>query len=145
MNWKREIVEKLQQYELMEHALKNIPEEISRLESYSTGMRSLTACAIPTKGGGNRYENMLINNLVQKQELRWTLGQIRRWMKMVDQGMEILEGDERQILERMYIYPEEGAAHRLCAELGIEQSSLYRKREAALRKLTLAMYGTLES
>lgn len=145
MNWKREVVDKLRRYDLMQHAARNIPEEISRLEINSKGMRKATACAVPTKGGGNRYEEMLINNLVQRQEMRWTLEQIQRWLQVVNRGMEALDPVEKQILERMYIYPESSAQERLCADLGIETSSLYRRRENALRKLTLAMYGTMES
>lgn len=145
MNWKHEVMDKLRRYDLMQHAARNIPEEISRLEINSLGLRSHTSSTVPTKGGGNRYEEMLINNLVQRKEMSWTLEQIQRWLQVVNRGMDALDPVEKQILERMYIYPEISAHERLCADLGIETSSLYRKRETALRKLTLAMYGTMES
>ena len=49
------------------------------------------------------------------------------------------------VLTRFYIYPERGGVSRLCEELGVEQSSVYRKRDKALERFTLALYGELES
>ena len=37
------------------------------------------------------------------------------------------------------------AMDRLCTELGMEQSSIYRKRDEALRHFTVAMYGFSET
>lgn len=145
MNWKREVLEKLHQYPLMEIAARNLPEEINRLEHESLGLRSGIGSAISGKGGGSHYEERLINNLILRQEMQQSLDQILWWINGVQQAMAVLPSDERVILERMCLYPEDNAQQRLCAELGIEQSSLYRKRESALRKLTIAMYGRLES
>lgn len=34
---------------------------------------------------------------------------------------------------------------RLCEELGLEKATVYRRRDAALRHFTLALYGVTES
>jgi len=58
--------------------------------------------------------------------------------------MGVLTPEEKQILHRLLIYPEKRALERLSLELGIEQSSIYRKRDDALRHFTLAYYGVTE-
>lgn len=145
MKWRNEAVEKLRQYDTMCHALRNIPEEIIRLKMDARSMRGGSTDTTPVKGGGSRREEALINNLVERQELEWTLQQVKRWIRITERGLSALPEDERLVLQRMYIYPERGAIERLCAELGMEQSSVYRKRDQALYRFTAALYGLQES
>ena len=65
------------------------------------------------------------------------------WVQIVDRGLSILAKEERQILRRLYIYPEKNGLQRLCDELGMEHSSIYRRRDKALQTFTLALYGAL--
>lgn len=95
----------------------------------------------PVKGGGGHREEALINNFVQRQELKLTLEQVKRWLHVTDRGLLALTEEERLVLQRLYLYPEKGAIDRLCNELGVEQSSVYRKRDQALERFTIAMYG----
>ena len=144
MKWRNEAMEKLKQYDAMCHALDNIPLEIDRLRSDMRRLRSALGENTPVRGGGYR-EDAMIDNLAQRQELEWALQQVKRWLQVADRGLNALPEDERMILQRMYIYPERGAAERLCAELGLEQSSVYRKRDQALYRFTTALYGLQES
>jgi hypothetical protein len=56
-----------------------------------------------------------------------------------------LTPEERLVLLRIFILPESGSIQRLCDELNVEQSSVYRKRDKALEAFTLALYGRVES
>lgn len=141
MKWKNEAMDKLRRYDVMRQALRNIPAEIERLEEAACAMRGATTDRTPVKGGGSRREEALINNLMERQELEWTLEQVKRWLKITDRGLLALKEDERLVLRRLYLYPEKGAIERLCNELGVEQSTIYRKRDHALERFTLAMYG----
>ena len=145
MKWKNEAMEKLRRYDAMRQALQNIPEEISRLKADACALRGATTDATPVRGGGSRREEALINNLVERQELEWTLKQVKRWLAVADRGLLALPQDERLVLQRLYLYPEKGALDRLCNELGVEQSTIYRKRDQALHRFTVAMYGFLET
>lgn len=138
-------MEKLRRYEAMRQALRNIPEEIDRLKADACALRGATTDTTPVKGGGSRREEALINNLVERQELEWTLQQVQRWLCTADRGLAALTPDERLVLQRLYLYPERGALERLCSELGVEQSSIYRKRDQALHRFTVAMYGFLDT
>lgn len=144
MQWKNEAMEKLRRYDAMRQALRNIPEEIARLKADACTLRGATTDTTPVKGGGSRREEALINNLVERQELEWTLKQVKRWLSVADRGLLSLPDDERLVLQRLYLYPEKGAIERLCNELGVEQSSIYRKRDQALRRFTLSLYGFTE-
>lgn len=141
MNWKAEAIEKLRRYDAMRQAVANLPEEISRLELDATRIRSANLDATPVKGGGNKREDALLSNMVHRQELQWALEQAGMWMKTADRAMGTLAPEERLVLTRLYIYPEQRGVDRLCGELGVEQSSVYRRRDTALRKFTLALYG----
>lgn len=144
MNWKSEAVEKLRQYEAKKQSLKNIPEEIKRLESVMCSIRSASADGTPVSGGGSGREDMMLSNIVHRGELERSLEQAQKWVALVDAGLGVLSQEERLILERFYIRPERGNVDRLCSELGIEQSSVYRRRDAALCRFTKALYGWME-
>ena len=144
MNWKAEATEKLRRYGAMRIASLNIPQEIKRLEYESRKIRSSRTDATPVKGGGSGREEALLNNMIQRQELDNALRQTNLWLKNTDRAMGVLSIEEQQILHRLLIYPEKNSVERLCFDLGIEQSSIYRKRDEALKNFTLAYYGTCE-
>lgn len=145
MNWKNEAMEKLRNYDAMACCVVNIPRELERLKIAAASIRGARTDGDPVRGGGNRREEMLMDNMVRRQELQWKLEQARRWVTCTDQALGTLTPDEKLVLSRMYIYPEKGSLERLCGELGIEQSSVYRKRDKALYRFTLALYGGTES
>ena len=142
MNWKQEAVEKLRRYDAMRLATINIPQELERLEIDAHSIRSARTDATPVSGGGNRREEAMMNNILHRQELAWTLQQAQMWLQTTDRALTALTPEEKQILHRLYIYPEKGNLERLCKELGVEASSIYRRRDKALEHFTLAFYGT---
>lgn len=87
----------------------------------------------------------MINNIVCRQELQWSLEQAQQWMQSVTSALEALTPEEKGVLYQLYVYPTAGAMDRLCEKLRLEKSSIYRKRDSALRKFTLALYGAVES
>lgn len=145
MNWRNEAIDKLHRYDLMRNALQNIPDEIARLKAEAVAIRSASANSFFVKGGGGDREDARINNLVRRHELEETLRQVRQWLNVTDRALLALKDDERLILQRLYLYPQKGAIDLLCNELGLEQSSVYRKRDQALSRFTVAIYGFLET
>lgn len=145
MDWKKEAADKLRKYSAKKEAIRTIPEEIRLREEMFAGIRSASADSTPVAGGGSTREDMLLSNIVHRQELQSALKQARRWVGIVDRGMSVLTEEERLILDRFYIHPAKGNVERLCGELKIEQASAYRRRDAALRHFTIALYGITES
>ena len=145
MNWKEEAMDKLRKYGAMRTAVVNIPMEIKRLEIDAKSIRSAKIDGSPIPGGGNRREEAMINNIAHRQELAWTLEQANLWLRITDRAFTVLTHEEKQILHRLYIYPEKGNLEKLCAELKIEKSSIYRRRDKALEHFTYALYGITET
>ena len=144
MNWKNEAMEKLRKYDLMRRAAYNLPRQIRQLEEDAQAVRSAKLTGAKVQGG-NRYEDILIDNLVYLQELEKSLEQTQEWLASVEDALDALERDEQTILQYLYINPEAGAVTGLCDALGVEHSTVYRKRDKALQRFTLALYGALES
>lgn len=145
MKWKNEAMDKLRNYHIMRQAFLNLPEEIIRLEEESRKIRSVTPDVTPVKSGGSKREEILLNNLVQREELARSLGQVKQWLTICERGLKALTEDERLILQRLYLNPEQGSMQRLCIELGVEQSTVYRRRDEALHRFTVALYGFTET
>lgn len=141
MNWKVEAAEKLNNYYPMRQALQNIPEEIRRLEADVKAIGGVSPDKIVVRGNGGKREDRLMENLIQRQELNHRLKQAASWVKMTDKALEVLAPDEKLILYRLYIQPQKDGMQRLMEELGVEQASIYRKREKALHRFTTALYG----
>ena len=141
MNWKAEAKEKLRRYDAMRLATINIPQELQRLEIDAQSIRSSRTDSTPVQGGGSKREEAILNNILHRQELAWTLEQAQAWMRVTDRALTCLTNQEKQILTRLYIYPEKGGLERLCKELNMETSSIYRHREQALKRFTMALYG----
>lgn len=141
MNWKEEAIDKLHKFDAVRHSLVNLTEEIRRLESEAKSLRGATLDKIPVQGGGSRREDVWLNNMVRRMELQQKLQRNQSWMQCTQRALGALSQKERLILLRLYISPEKKAPERLCAELGMERSTLYRHRDRALEKFTLALYG----
>ena len=142
MNWKEEAMEKLRRYRLMANSAHSIPMELERLAEEAQTLRTA-----PFGGGSRRnlrsHEDRLLDNLTQRQALEQQLERVECWVQVTQQALEQLEPREQTILRRLYMEGMDTSA--VGRELGLERSSLYRLRDEALKKLTIAMYGGIES
>lgn len=145
MNWKNEAIEKLEQYGARKQSLRSIPEEIALLESAAANIRSVTCDSVRVKGTGSGREDLLLSNLMKREELSWALEQAQRWVGLVESGLSVLSDEERSILEAFYIRNEKGAADRLAGDLAMDVKTVYRRKDAALRRFTIALCGCVES
>ena len=146
MDWKQEAETKLLQYVARQQALTSIPEEIARLELDYNGLRASSPGDVHVTGGSeDRREDAMLSNIVRRQELRRQLESAQRWIALTDGGLSALNDEERLVLDRFYIHRRKGACEQLCEELDREKAQVYRRREKALRRFTLALYGGLES
>lgn len=144
--WKYKAIDKLKDYTAQKASLENIPEEISRLESEAYSIKSATADGTPVKGGGSGREDRLLSNIARRGELDLMLDRAKKSVSIVERGLNVLNQEERHILDVMYIYREKGYVNRLMTEYNLaEESSLYKKANKALLHFTIAMYGSTES
>lgn len=141
MNWKSEAIERLNRYPAMVRAVENIPLELNRLRWDMEGIKSIRTDKIPSPGASGPMDDKMINNIIKREELNRALESAKIWVETTDSAMNVLTQEEQTILKCMYVEPKRGVVNFLCSELGVEQSSVYRRRDAALYRFTMALYG----
>lgn len=144
--WKYKAIDKLKDYTAQKASLESIPEEIKRLESEACSIKSATADGSPVKGGGSGREDRLLSNIARREELKAMLYRANLSVRMVDRSLGVLSGEEKHLLDIMYVVNEKGRVNRLMDELHLaEESSLYKRVNKALIRFTVAMFGATES
>jgi DNA-directed RNA polymerase specialized sigma subunit len=145
MNWKHEAVNKLRRYDAMQRATVNLPLEIKRLKAETEAVRSGLQVGFAGGKSSRSKEDALLDNLMKRQQLQWSLDQAESWTGTVSRALGALEPEEQLILQQLYILPREGAVGQLMERLSVERSTVYRRRDKALKKFTLSLYGGEES
>nr|DAP82314.1 MAG TPA: Protein of unknown function (DUF722) [Caudoviricetes sp.] len=145
MRWDVEAIAKLREYTVRKAALDNLPAEIERLEQEYGRIRSATTDGTPVRGGGNAREDMLLSNICLREELKLRLADTQEWIATMDNALAALTDEERLVLDRFYINPHKGSIDRLCGELNMELAGVYKRKGKALRRLTIILYGCVES
>jgi len=146
MNWKREAIDKLRNYDVHKQAIESIPMEIKRLEVKYTSIRSATTDSTPVSGGdGSIREDALLSNIVHRDELKRRLKEAWLWVFIVDKALDALGDEDRLVLDRFYIHRAKDNVGELCERLNLEKTAVYDRRDKALRRFTIALYGVTET
>ena len=144
-NWCIFAIQRLKDYEDRKTAVDNITEQISVLNDKFTSIRSATTDSTPVQGGNeNRREQMLIHNISTREELQKSLDLTKKELAITEKGLAALTETERKILTRFYINRSKGYVDRLCDELYVSKTELYRQKDEALKRFTMACYGIVE-
>ena len=138
MNWKEEATQRLVDYKTMRVSLNSMRRELKRLEMEATALRSGT---VQLGSGSGRREDRQLNNLIRRQELENAFEQAVLWVTTTEQALSCLPPQDKEMLVRIYIEGDWGNATKLAQDLGMERSTVYRKKDEALRKFTVALYG----
>ena len=141
MNLRAQVVERLCNYELMDVAVKNLQEQIRWLKLNQEGIHAVRTDRVAVRNQPGRGEERLLENIEQRQKLENALENTKRWLQITDRAMTALSKEEQLILRKLYIHKTPGALNELCQRFEMEKSSVYRKRDRALDKLELALYG----
>ena len=137
--WKDLAKSELEMYPAKKEALTTIPERLRELESAFVSIGSPSADKVAVQGGGGN--DKALNNIVQRESLFRNYAEVLAFTARVERGLAVLTEDENEILRRCFIHPERGAVERIAQAKGLDKSTVYRMRDDALRKFTMAMYG----
>ena len=136
-------IQRLKDYEMRRQALVNIPAQIKTLEMQFLSIKSGEIDGMP-KGNGGKNDDMLIYNIAKRDELAFNLEIAQREVAMTERGLNSLSEDEKTILEYFYISRPYNHISRLMDKLHVSQSELFRRKDIALRKFTMSLYGLIE-
>jgi len=141
MNLRAQVIERLCNYEIMSVAVKNLQDQILWLKLQQEGIHAVRTDRVAVQGQQGGREDRLMDAIEQRRKLEVALENTRRWMQITDRALQTLSKEEQMILRKFYIRRESGGVNQLCQQLQVEKSSIYRKRDKALEKLMLALYG----
>lgn len=140
MNWKNEAIERLKSYECTCNAIKSLALQEAALMAELHSMGHFHTDAPVRHSPGDREERRL-DQMVKLELIRSRLQQNKLWKNATEQGLSALSQEERQVLQRLYMHPKRGAMEQLSQALGMERSTVYRLRDKALERFTLATFG----
>lgn len=144
-NWCVFSIQRLKEYNDNLEAVDNLEEQLEMMKERFTAIRSATTDGTPVQGGNeNKREVMLINNIATREELQNNLNILKHEISITEKGLEALTEDERKILTLFYINRTKGYIDRLCDELFISKTELYRQKDEALKRFTKLCYGIVE-
>ena len=143
MNWQKEAVNDLKSYEARRQSVDNLKERIADLEKRAIKLGG-TSNSVPVQGGGNRNEEALVNNIAERERLTMALSAAQKLVDVIDRGLAVLDDDEYKVLEGFYINRSSRHLDKLCDDLHCEKSTVYRIKDQALYKFTVAMYGIID-
>lgn len=144
LDWQKAAIDDLRNYRSMKRGVANNKDRIEALEDRMEMLRCGWSDATPVKGGTSGAEDKLINAIAEKERLELNIRAVEPLLAIVDKALQSLSEDERYILERFYVDRHKGYISRLCDEFGYEERQIYRLKDQALRKFTIAMYGITE-
>lgn len=112
-----------------------------RLRTVRLSARSLKSSLHKTY---RKTDTEYINIIVEKERLKTNIDLCENLVSLIDRGLSVLDNEERAVLEEFFMKPSPNIVE-LKARFGYETRSIYRLRDTALEKFTLAMYGISES
>lgn len=143
MNWQKIAIADLQSYTPRKVAIDNLRDRIAELNTRIERLGS-TSNDVPVQGGGNRTEEGLINGITERDRLEMSLHIAEDLIHRIDKGLAVLSDDQRKVLDGFYINRSLNYMDKLCDELHCEKSTVYRIKDEALHKFTVAMYGIVD-
>ncbi len=136
MDWKACAVDDLRRYRLLKTSLLNCREKIGAIKETAASGRA----AIKSRGA-RRTDNRIIDAIVEIDRLRYNISAIEKLIKCIERGLRALSKEERLLLEKFFMSANPANIQEIKASLGYEMRTIYRLRDKALLKFTLAMYG----
>ena len=145
VNWCIFSIQRLRDYEDRKAAVDSLTAQIKLSEEKITAIKAAATDGTAVQGGSdNRREEMLIHNIANCEELKNNLEIAKHEIAITEKGLTSLTEEERRILTRFYVNRSKGYVERLCDELFISKTELYRQKEEALKKFTMVCYGIVE-
>lgn len=144
MNWEQVMMDKLKKYPYQLDAVVNIQNKIEFLNSDMYSLKSVMRDTEPVQGGGNKQEDVLIARVMEKTLLENNLKFVKYEINEIERAVDILDKDEKEVITLFYLQKYRMSVERMIDKLHCSKNTLYRTRNAAIRKMVLFLYGKIE-
>lgn len=145
MNWQKEAIEDLKNYNNLKEGIKSLRLRICSLNNNYKAIKTGDFTLQRVQGGNTKsVEEMLIENIAQRERLALVLKANEILAERIEQGLQALNEQERLVIEELVIKDKKNAIIELSRTLAYEKSKIYTLRNEALKKFTRFMYGITE-
>lgn len=132
----------LKDYSSMQFIIENTRDEIKGIQEDMIGCGGPSLSGMPKAHNPQAGEDKIIKALDEIDVLKERYRQAIEYMEWFEPAWDSLSEEERYVLEAFYADDVcKGSVHDICSRYNIERSSAYNKKNRALDKLTLHLYG----
>lgn len=139
IEWKSVAIKELRTYAAVCLSLETLPELIERQKVAINRIRTSDPSKVSGVGGGDN--DALLSAIVYRDELELRLKEAKKTISAIDKALGALSQTEFEILDILLIHPRKNGLDKLCESLCVEKTVVYERRNKALEKFTLSLYG----
>jgi hypothetical protein len=141
MDYVREAIEALKDYNNLITAEKNLVDQINGLMMERDNIKATRIKDVVVNGGNSQPDDAIANNIFKRKVLNLNLHATRKKIECMDRAFARLDDIEGKVLNRLFIIGGKNGIDDLCKELGYERSQVYNIRNDAIRRLSKALFG----
>lgn len=136
-------VDALKDYDSMAFIIGNTSSEIKNTRDKMSGVRSPQFDGMPRTDNPQAGEERILKGIEEIDILQERYRQAVEYMEWFKPAWEQLSSEERYVLETFYRDEggQTGAVYEICGHFHIERSSAYNRKNRALAKLAVLLYG----
>lgn len=135
-------VNALKDYNSMKHIINHTDEDITVINEKMASPASPIMSGMPLAHNPHAGEKGIIASIDEIDVLRERSRQALEYMSWFEPAWEELSDDERYVLTAFYLKENQRQmVYTVCEHFKIEKSSAYNKKNRALQRLTLLLYG----
>lgn len=144
MDYKDMVIEDLRGHNKRKQSLDSMKLKLEALECEKTSLGGMSDSEPVQNSDINRQEEKWVNIISEQGRLNNQIRSTELRVRMLDNGLAMLDDAQYKILDRLYINPIKKPIECLCEELDYEKAHIYRIKDKALYSLTLCMYGGID-
>jgi hypothetical protein len=137
-------IDALKDYPSMEYIIQNHQDDLEEAQERMTSIRSSHPTGMPSTHNPKAGENKLVSCIDEIDVLKERYRQALEYMDWFKSAWDALSEDEQFVLSEFYRNADARQADAIvsiCDRFSIERSSAYNKKNRALARLTLLLYG----
>lgn len=136
-------VDALKDYDSMAFIIANTSNEIKNTRDDMGSIRSPQFDGMPRTHNPQAGEERILKNIEKIDILQERYRQAVEYMEWFKPAWEELSSEERYVLETFYRDEggQTGAVYEICSQLNVERSTAYNRKNRALAKLAVLLYG----
>jgi DNA-directed RNA polymerase specialized sigma subunit len=138
MNYISEAIERLKHLKDLEIAKENLKDTILDLKLRCQGTE-ITLDGMPQGRSSVTYDDAIINNMFKLQESQKRLRETIKEIEKIHKELSRLDEKDRELLVQWFV--EKKGLQDLCKIYKCEKTTLYRKRDAALKQFAVQLFG----